>query len=107
MSYFDLQHDLNQLAEQQLESAVACNDLSLLGLDRRAASSCWVGEDYIAVAVRDDRTLQYYGGFEYVEKSCRVECGEYVFYSIEDGRVADHHDQFLTNNEPGDGDDVR
>ena len=100
MSILDLQHDLNQLAEEKLDDATECRDLRSIGLDPRSALSLWVGSDFIAVAARDDRTLQYYGGFEYVDKECRVECGEYVFYSIEDERVADHHDQFLTNNEP-------
>lgn len=40
MRYFDLQHDMNRLAEQQLDTAVRCEDLSLRGLDRRAASFC-------------------------------------------------------------------
>lgn len=43
-------------------------------------------EDFIAVRKSDDRRLQYYGGFEYVEEECRYVLGDYVFYS-EDDRV--------------------
>lgn len=92
--FFDLQHDLNQLAEEQLNDAPITRDLRALGLDPRAAYQLWIGQDFIAVRSSDDRSLQYYGGFEYVDKEFRVECGEYVFYSTDDNRVYDHHERY-------------
>ncbi len=86
MSLIDLQHDLNQLAEQYLDGAP------------RAANRLWIGSDFIAVRKHDDRSLQYYGGFEYVDKEHRTECGEYVFYSTEDDRVQGHHECFEQEN---------
>ena len=59
-----------------------------LGLDSRAAYRLYVDETCIAVDKRNDRTLQYYGGFEYVDKDFRREMGNWVFYSAEDDRVA-------------------
>ena len=62
-----------------------------LGLDSRAAYILYVDEDHTCIAVdkRNDRTLQYYGGFEYVDKDFRREMGNWVFYFAEDDRVAD------------------
>ncbi len=61
-----------------------------LGLDKRAGWKLYITSDAIITPKGGDRTLQYYGGFEYVDKSCRQEAGDYVFYFNEDSRVADH-----------------
>lgn len=60
------------------------------GLDIRAGYRLWISEDAIAVQRRNDSTLQYYGGFEYVDKSDRVELGDYVFYLRESDRIYEH-----------------
>ena len=65
-----------------------------LGLDRRAAYRLWVDEDAIIVSKDSDRTLQYYGGFEYIEASARIECGDYVIYTNDSQRVADCLEQY-------------
>ena len=58
-----------------------------LGLDRRAGHSLYIDETTIAVRKINDNSLQYYGGAEYVRKSCRFEFGDWVFYIDEDERV--------------------
>lgn len=60
-----------------------------LGLDIRAGYGLWVCEDGIAVTHATDRTLQYYGGFEYIDKEDRTVIGDWVFYSRNSERVAD------------------
>ena len=65
-----------------------------LGLDKRAGWKLYVTSDAIITPKGGDRTLQYYGGFEYVEKSCRQEAGDYIFYFNEDSRVADHLEMY-------------
>ena len=65
-----------------------------LGLDRRAGYRLWVDEDAIIVNKNDDRVLQYYGGFEYVDTNARIECGDYVIYTNDDSRVADCLEQY-------------
>lgn len=60
-----------------------------IGLDNRCGL-IYVSDDAIAVSKRNDRFLQYYGGFEYVDKEYRQEMGDYVFYFREDSRVAGH-----------------
>lgn len=70
----------------------------MLGLDRRSAQMVWVCEDFIAVKLSNDRTMQYYGGFEYVDKEHRYEYGNFVIYSAQDGRVEEHIDTYMMNN---------
>lgn len=83
--------------DDQIRNTVAslpCVRAEDLGLDRRAAYTVWVDEDALIVRKNEDRTLQYYGGFEYVDKDARIECGDYVIYSNDDSRVADCLEQY-------------
>lgn len=57
-----------------------------LGLDSRAGYNLYVKEDCIAVKKTNDKSLQYYGGFEYIDETDRFELGTYVFY-FNDNRV--------------------
>lgn len=66
-----------------------------LGLDRRAAYRLFVNEDYIAVANRDRRTIDYYGGFEYVDPDNVFTLGNYTFYGRNDSRVEDHLETYF------------
>ncbi len=69
------------------------------GLDARCGR-IWVCMDCIAVETGgNDRTLQYYGGFEYVDKEYRTELGNWVFYSAEDERVAGHLAEYYSKQE--------
>jgi hypothetical protein len=62
-----------------------------LGLDPRAFwGYAYVDESAIVVTKEQTRLLDYYGGFEYVDKDYRREVGDYVFYLAEDDRVAGH-----------------
>lgn len=85
-SFYDLVIDLDRrfadwvatLSEVQPED---------LGLDRRAAYRLYVSEEGIAVHKSHDNTLQYYGGFEYIDKDLRHVYGDWVFYEAEADRV--------------------
>ena len=66
---------------------VTANDL---GLDRRCGSVFFVCEEFLAVPKYDNKTLRYYGGFEYVDDDFITEVGDTVFYSTEDSRVHGH-----------------
>lgn len=57
------------------------------GLDPRAAHRMFIGREGIIVSKAHDRTLQYYGGFEYVDGDYRHEIGAYVLYMIDASRV--------------------
>lgn len=69
-----------------------------LGLDCRCGY-LYVGVDCIAVPKHRDTPLQYYGGFEYVDKDYRTVVGNYVFYFDEDNRVSDHLYTYKTRGE--------
>ena len=71
----------------------------LLGLDRRAAYRLWVNEDCIVVDKRNNGALQYYGGFEYVDRDYRIEMGDYVIYLSDDERVQGHIDTYYQRDE--------
>jgi hypothetical protein len=66
-----------------------------LQLDRRAAYRLWINEDCIVVDQANDRSLQYYGGFEYVDKEYRSTLGDYVIYLADDDRVKEHIDFYF------------
>jgi hypothetical protein len=59
-----------------------------LGLDIRAGYKLYVDGTCIVVNKRNDRNLQYYGGFEYCEEF-RQELGDYVVYFEDGGRISD------------------
>jgi hypothetical protein len=65
-----------------------------LGLDPRAGYRLYIDDECIAVSMDNDRSLQYYGGFEYVDKEYRTEMGGYVFYNREDNRVQEHMERY-------------
>lgn len=95
MELQDALNQLDELAEQLVKGAVSIH-ASKMGLDDRCGY-LMVGEDFIAT--RHDRTLQYYGGFEYVDAEYRHVMGSWVFYDIEHERVAEHHENALENTE--------
>lgn len=67
-----------------------------LGLDPRAFwGYAYVDQSAIVVIKEQARTLDYYGGFEYVDKDYRREVGDYVFYLAEDDRVRGHIERFM------------
>lgn len=66
--------------------------VSDMGLDFRAGHTVYVppGDNYIIIDSHRAGQLEYYGGFEYVDKECVCRVGDYVFYSDDDSRVAEH-----------------
>jgi hypothetical protein len=94
---FDDTHDMLDAIETVVQRHVQRMQEVLpedLGLDRRAGYRLYVDRDFIVCSAGNDRSLQYYGGFEYVDKECRREAGDWVFYSRDDSRVEGHLEQF-------------
>lgn len=85
----DLRFEIEQEVDQIVSTYTQVTP-EQLGLDNRSASFLYVNSDYIACRGNSRRTLDYYGGFEYVDSGCVFELGDYVFYSREDSRVEDH-----------------
>ena len=92
-SFGSIQDKLNDLAEKLMGEATSATAKEL-GLDSRSAYQFYIGDDFIAIDKNSDRNLQYYGGFEYVDKDCRMELGEYVLYSADNNRVCGHLNHF-------------
>ena len=68
--------DIADKVEELLKGCELVHDLSKLGLDQRAAySGIYVdveNEEFVAIAEGSDRILQYYGGFEYINKEFQI-----------------------------------
>ena len=74
--------EINDKVATFIQNAVE-TDASKIGLDRRAGSEIYVGEDFIAVSKYRRGHMDYYGGFEYVNDECVMVFGDYVFYMID------------------------
>jgi galactokinase/mevalonate kinase-like predicted kinase len=81
--------DDTEMAMDELVKAAEQVKPEQLGLDRRAGYHMYVveGNHLIVRLGSGDRQLQYYGGFEYVDKDHRSEVGGYAVYSAESDRV--------------------
>jgi hypothetical protein len=93
MSVFDLIDKFNVEITNFISTDMAKVNAKDIGLDERCGY-LFIDHDCIAVRKNSDRTLQYYGGFEYVDKEYRREVGDWVFYFSEDSRIARHIDQW-------------
>jgi hypothetical protein len=68
-------------------------------LDSRAMPAVfWFNDDYFVVR-GSTRQLDYYGGFEYVDRDYKKVFGDYTFYSTEDDRVRDLVDSLIEGKE--------
>lgn len=86
MAYlYEMNERLNEIADELIQDAELLPAYKF-GLDERCGK-LYMGKDFIAVPVGRDRTLQYYGGFEYVYPGSRHVIGDFVFYHQDDYRV--------------------
>jgi len=58
------------------------------GLDLRCGQLTLSQEGEILIESHKDATLQYYGGFEYIDATDRVVIGDWVVYSGDSDRVS-------------------
>jgi hypothetical protein len=85
MEFYDLTDEINELVEKFLTN-VKSAPAEEFWLDKRCGTLLY-GDDFIAVENRSLRSLNYYGGFEYVEKEHITTLGDYTFFSDESDRV--------------------
>jgi hypothetical protein len=83
MDIYELFEAQRQLANQYIDGMeeVLPQDL---GLDRRCGYRLYINKEAIAVPAPQDGSLQYYGGFQYIDKAYRTELGDWVIYTIDD-----------------------
>jgi hypothetical protein len=79
--------DFTDRAINQLVAKMKNGTPKMFGLDNRSASRLYTDGEYIAVKDREKRTLEYYGGFEYIDDSNKIHLGNYVLYSNTSERV--------------------
>lgn len=73
--------------ERELDESWERVSAERLGLDPRAdCSRMWASDEGIATA-GSTRSLEYYGGFEYIEEYCVTRMGDITLWSAESRRV--------------------
>jgi len=83
---YNVIYDAEQAMTEHLQEHGELVSAEAIGLDCRAGS-VWVTEDAI-VAEHNTRSLDYYGGFEYVDTEYTARVGNYKVYFADDERVA-------------------
>jgi hypothetical protein len=90
-STLDMIDAVNEVVERNIRNNFKQLSADQVGLDIRCGR-VYVDEadQVIAVANYNVRTIDYYGGFEYIkEGEGRVTVGDYTFFTTESDRVAD------------------
>ena len=79
-SPFAFVEQINCTVEQYIEENFHSVSAANCGLDPRAAYDLFVNSGALACYRHSVGRLDYYGGFEYIDKESRVEIGDYVFF---------------------------
>ena len=95
MAIYELMNEVNAKVDQLIDDEFRSVKPEEVGLDTRSAYQLFINEDFIAIRKSNRRSLDYYGGFEYVDEENVTVLGDYVFYSADDERVQDHLDEFF------------
>ena len=85
MDFSTIQDTLLQL-QDEIESSCRRVPAHELGLDPRCGT-VYVGEDFVATP--NPGTLDYYGGFEYIDPEYTIRLGEWKLYFKGDSRIDD------------------
>lgn len=104
MSYlFDklnsLQWEINKKVEAIIDEEFREVTPKEIGLDSRVGYHLFIKDDYIAISKDNRRSLDYYGGFEYVDEEHVTVLGDMVFYSANDERVQGHLNEYFMQEE--------
>ena len=94
---YDLDNSINATVEQFIEENCKQGDRAQTGLDPRAFSKFWYCYEGIFIFDVSRRSLDYYGGFEYIDREYVKSYGEYVFYSAEADRVQEVLENLMEN----------
>ena len=101
MQIDDLVYDINQQVREALQELELVS-AELGGLDRRSGR-VYVSDSYVIAEGSNVRYMNYYGGFEYVDKECTITIGNFTFWSCEDDRVREFMDAYYDNTSDNDG----
>jgi len=97
---WELEDKINELIQQFIEESDAvCVSADKVGLDYRCGSVyVSIDEDFIAVS-HNTNSIEYYGGFEYIDSEYITRLGHMTFYSGETSRVQDCIEYYIENTE--------
>ena len=91
---WELQEQIERMVDEYFEDSEAQRvSAEAVGLDRRAGY-VFISTEEGWIATRNTRTLDYYGGFEYIDQNYKTVAGEITFYSSDHSRVADAIEHF-------------
>ena len=98
---WELQKQIEQLIDGYFEDSNAIRiSAEEIGLDRRAGTVFVSTEEgWIAAVGGNIRSLEYYGGFEYVSDEDKLSVGDTTFYSNDSNRVSDAIECYNDNQE--------
>lgn len=96
MNIHNALNEISEIAEKVIAGMTEASAEDLR-LDPRACPKLWVSESAVAIRTSHRRNMEYYGGFEYVDKEYVHPIGDYVFYLRDDDRVAEAIEYFLEN----------
>ena len=86
---WELQEQIEQMVDQYFEDSGAQRvSAEAVGLDHRAGY-VFISTEEGWIASRNTRSLEYYGGFEYIGEEYKVIVGATTFYSSDHSRVSD------------------
>jgi hypothetical protein len=92
MRLYEALRSIEQISEELIDTCKEATHESL-GLDPRAGYDLMVASDFIACPKNAARSLNYYGGFEYVDTENVITMGEWVIYYGDDELVRRHLDR--------------
>ena len=81
MNLYNLISEANATMEEWLMEHATVTSAEAIGLDQRAGYRLWATTEAVIVKASNDRSLQHFGGFEYVDAEYRKQIGDYVIYS--------------------------
>ena len=85
---WELQEQVEQLVEQYFEDSGAVRvNAEAVGLDHRAGTVYVSTEECYIAVVGSLRSIEYYGGFEYISLDHRVTIGDTTFFCDDSTRV--------------------
>jgi hypothetical protein len=89
---YDMIDAINEVVERNIRANFEQTNADRLGLDIRAGYRIYINKDFVVTA--DRGPLDYYGGFEYIDKEAVTTIGDYTFYSGDSSRVCECIDAF-------------
>lgn len=92
---YDLIEQMGQQIQEHLENNAQEVAAENVGLDRRCGN-IWICDDCVVIPRHMKGTVEYYGGFEYIDPSYVSQVGDWVVYFTEGGddRVQDCINRF-------------